>query len=202
MAEGKRKARKVTGETPALITVDAGKRSGALKHTFEGVTMLFDCLGLDVAVTELSAAREKEPGETCQTVSGELAPEAKEQQKAADHPEERGHVGDGMEEVKHETVPAVTATETVKESASDNATGSATETVTETGTQPAAVPVALTATVSVTQDDITRIIVRKIKTDRSNNEKIGAIMKTYGVAKVSDLPASKYEAFLTDLSQI
>ena len=198
MAEGKRKARKVTGETPALITVDAGKLSAALKHTFEGVTMLFDCLGLDVAVTELSAAREKEPGETCQTLSGELAPEAKEQQKAADHPEERGHVGDGMEEVKQETVPAVTATETVKESASDNATGS----VTETGTQPAAVPVAPTATVSVTQDDITRIIVRKIKTDRSNNEKIGAILKTYGVAKVSDLPASKYEAFLTDLSQI
>lgn len=198
MAEGKRKARKVTGETPALITVDAGKLSAALKHTFEGVTMLFDCLGLDVAVTELSAAREKEPGETCQTVSGELASEAKEQQKAADHPEERGHVGDGMEEVKQETVPAVTATETVKESASDNATGSATE----TGTQPVAVPVAQTATVSVTQDDITRIIVRKIKTDRSNNEKIGAILKTYGVAKVSDLPASKYDAFLTDLSQI
>lgn len=198
MAEGKRKARKVTGETPALITVDAGKLSAALKHTFEGVTMLFDCLGLDVAVTELSAAREKEPGETCQTVSGELAPEAKEQQKAANHPEEKGPVGDGVEETKQETVPAVSVTEIVKESASDNATGSATETV----TQPAAVPVTPTATASVTQDDITRIIVRKIKTDRSNNEKIGAILKTYGVAKVSDLPASKYEAFLTDLSQI
>lgn len=55
---------------------------------------------------------------------------------------------------------------------------------------------------SVTEDDITKIIVRKIKQDRSNNEKIGAILKTYGVAKVSDLPASKYEAFLTDVSQL
>ena len=55
---------------------------------------------------------------------------------------------------------------------------------------------------TVTQDDITKIIVRKIKQDRSNNEKIGAILKTYGVAKVSDLPASKFEAFLTDISQI
>ena len=55
---------------------------------------------------------------------------------------------------------------------------------------------------SVTQDDITKIIVQKIKQNRSNNEKIGAILKTYGVAKVSDLPASKYEAFLTDLSAI
>ena len=65
--------------------------------------------------------------------------------------------------------------------------------------QPAEVP-AVTST--VTQDDITKIIVRKIKQDRSNNEKIGAILKTYGVAKVSDLPAAKYEAFLTDISQI
>jgi hypothetical protein len=55
---------------------------------------------------------------------------------------------------------------------------------------------------SVTQDDITKIIVQKLKKDRSNNEKIGAILGTYGVAKVSELPAEKYEAFLTDLSQL
>lgn len=59
-----------------------------------------------------------------------------------------------------------------------------------------------TATPSVTQDDITKIIVQKLKKDRTNNEKIGAILKTYGVAKVSELPAEKYEAFLTDLSQL
>ena len=57
-------------------------------------------------------------------------------------------------------------------------------------------------TPSVTQDDITKIIVQKLKKDRSNNEKIGAILGTYGVAKVSELPAEKYEAFLTDLSQL
>ena len=55
---------------------------------------------------------------------------------------------------------------------------------------------------TVTQDDITKIIVQKLKKDRSNNEKIGAILKTYGVAKVSELPAAKYEAFLTDISQL
>ena len=58
------------------------------------------------------------------------------------------------------------------------------------------------ASPSVTQDDITKIIVQKLKKDRSNNEKIGAILKTYGVARVSELPATKYEAFLTDLSQL
>ena len=55
---------------------------------------------------------------------------------------------------------------------------------------------------SVTQDDITKIIVQKIKQKRSNNEKIGQLLKTYGAAKVSELPASKYEAFITDLSAI
>lgn len=54
----------------------------------------------------------------------------------------------------------------------------------------------------VTQDDITKIIVQKIKQKRSNNEKIGQLLKTYGAAKVSELPASKYEAFITDLSAI
>ena len=55
---------------------------------------------------------------------------------------------------------------------------------------------------SVTVDDITKIIVRKVKQDRSNNEKIGSILKTYGVARVSELPTAKYEAFLTDISQL
>jgi len=54
----------------------------------------------------------------------------------------------------------------------------------------------------ITQDDITKIIVQKLKKDRTNNEKIGAILKAYGAAKVSELPAEKYEAFLTDLSQL
>ena len=55
---------------------------------------------------------------------------------------------------------------------------------------------------TISQDDITKIIVQKIKQNRSNNEKIGAILKTYGVSKVSDLPVPKYEAFVTDLSAI
>lgn len=57
-------------------------------------------------------------------------------------------------------------------------------------------------TTSITVDDITKIIVQKIKQNRKNNEKIGAILKTYGASKVGELPESKYEAFLTDLSAI
>ena len=56
--------------------------------------------------------------------------------------------------------------------------------------------------VAITKDDITAVIVAKIKKKRDNNEKIGQLLKTYGVAQLSDLPAEKYEAFLADVSQI
>ena len=56
--------------------------------------------------------------------------------------------------------------------------------------------------VSVTPNDITRIIVRKIKQNKENNEKILMILKTYGVEKVSDLKPEKYEAFVTDLASL
>ena len=56
--------------------------------------------------------------------------------------------------------------------------------------------------VSVTPNDITRIIVRKIKQNKENNDKILMILKAYGVEKVSDLKPEKYEAFVTDLAAL
>lgn len=55
---------------------------------------------------------------------------------------------------------------------------------------------------TLTKDDITSVIVAKIKQKRSNNEKIGQLLKAYGVGALSDLPEEKYEAFLTDISQL
>ena len=56
--------------------------------------------------------------------------------------------------------------------------------------------------VSVTPNDITRIIVRKIKQNKENNDKILMILKAYGVEKVSNLKPEKYEAFVTDLAAL
>lgn len=56
--------------------------------------------------------------------------------------------------------------------------------------------------VNISKDDITSVIVAKIKQKRSNNEKIGQLLKTYGVGQLSELPAAKYEAFLADISQM
>lgn len=55
---------------------------------------------------------------------------------------------------------------------------------------------------SVTQDDISRVIVAKIKQKRDNNAKIGKLLKAYGVSLLSELPQEKYEAFLNDISRL
>ena len=54
----------------------------------------------------------------------------------------------------------------------------------------------------LTTDDLIRVVTQKIKQNRANKEKVVALLKSYGAAKVSDIPADKYEAFLTDLSQL
>ena len=170
MAEARKKPRKITGEAANLVTVDADKLREALKHTFEGVTMLFGCIGLNVPVGDPVPEQEEKPEDTHPARELEFTPveEMQEETPIVEVPTDELSVVEAPEEKKQEEPLAETP------------------------------PVVST----VTQDDITKIIVRKIKQDRSNNEKIGAILKTYGVSKVSDLPVAKYEAFLTDISQI
>lgn len=55
---------------------------------------------------------------------------------------------------------------------------------------------------SLTSDDLIKVVTGKIKQNRANKDKILALLKSYGAAKVSDIPADKYEAFLTDVSQL
>lgn len=54
----------------------------------------------------------------------------------------------------------------------------------------------------LTADDLIRVVTQKIKQNRTNREKALALIKSYGAAKVSDIPPDKYEAFLTDVSQL
>ena len=54
----------------------------------------------------------------------------------------------------------------------------------------------------LTADDLIKVVTGKIKQNRANKDKVLALLKSYGAAKVSDIPADKYEAFLTDLSQL
>ena len=54
----------------------------------------------------------------------------------------------------------------------------------------------------ISLDDLTKIIVRKLKQDRANNGKIEAILKSYGVEKVCELPQEKYESFITEIATL
>lgn len=174
MAAKKKNAETVEAAASNVIAVDARKLSQGLRMTFEGMAMVFDSIGVDAAVPTVKADDAKTEV-TAGTASAEKA--------------------GGVEETKSEELDMAQGTE-VQNAATEAETEDAAEAPSEVQSD-ASEP---TSTVSL--DDITKIIVQKIKQNRSNNEKIGSILKTYGVAKVGDLPASKYEAFLTDLSAI
>lgn len=179
----KKVEKKVT--SAQLITVDAGKLSQGLKHTFEGVAMVFDSLGMQVDIINSADFGVNVEEATVDKVD-KPEPVAESQKLSVAETQEVPVAAEKEAEAKVEPTP-------VKE---------------EVVEEPKAEPDALvenktsTATPSVSVDDITKIIVQKIKQNRKNNEKIGAILKTYGASKVGELPEDKYEAFLTDLSAI
>ena len=174
MAAKKKNAETVETTASNVIAVDTRKLSQGLKMTFEGMALVFDSIGVDVAVPTVKA----------DDVKTEVKADTASAEKAG-----------GVEETKleeHNVAPDAEVQNTATKAETEDAAEAQSE------AQPDASE--LVSTVSL--DDITKIIVQKIKQNRSNNEKIGSILKTYGVAKVGDLPASKYEAFLTDLSAI
>ena len=180
MAAKKKNAETVETIASNVIAVDARRLSQGLKMTFEGMAMVFDSLGVDVggpAVKTDDAKAAIQADKSAEDKAGGVEEPVSEEHNTAPDAE--------VQSAADDTVPS--AAETV-----DSAEATAAEAQSETS-EP-------TSTVSL--DDITKIIVQKIKQNRSNNAKIGSILKTYGVAKVGDLPASKYEAFLTDLSAI
>ena len=179
MAAKKKNAETMDAASPSVVAVDARKLSLGLKMTFEGMAMVFDSLGVDAGVP---------------TVKVEDVKVAIQADKVTD---KLSSVEEPVSE-EHNTAP-----DAEDQSAADDTVPSAakTEDATE-GTAAEAQPDVSEPTSTVSIDDITKIIVQKIKQNRKNNEKIGSILKTYGVAKIGDLPASKYEAFLTDLSAI
>ena len=181
MAAKKKNAETLDAAAPNVIAVDARKLSLGLKMTFEGMAMVFDSIGVDVGVTAVKTddARTATPADPI-----DPADPAAEKVSSVEEPVAEEH-------------------DTASQNMDTKAEPSAAESVDAADAPDAeAQPDASEPTSTVSIDDITKIIVQKIKQNRKNNEKIGSILKTYGVAKVGDLPASKYEAFLTDLSAI
>ena len=180
MAAKKKNAETLDAVEPSAIAVDAHKLSQGLKMTFEGMAMVFDSMGVDMGAPTVKADNAKvaiQADKSVEDKAGGVEETVSGERDMASVAEDQN--------VATEAEPSVAKTEDTGEDTAAEAQPDASEP---------------TSTVSL--DDITKIIVQKIKQNRSNNAKIGSILKTYGVAKVGDLPASKYEAFLTDLSAI
>ncbi len=194
-------SKKKAGEQ--LITVDAGKLSRGLKTTFEGVAMVFDSLGIDAGfdVTEkeedkvgkkpVGKTKEDKVSEPVQEMKDEVAESAAE--NAGDAVADVVADGTGKAGLDAVTEPAVEESEEATEAESENPKNSEMPKNPELPKNPAP---------AISLDDVTKIIVQKIKQDRGNNQKIGQILKTYGVAKVGELDPKKYEAFVTDLAAL
>ena len=77
------------------------------------------------------------------------------------------------------------------------------ETAAEPEKKPKAKPKkAADKSTELTVDDLIKVVTQKIKQNRSNKDKVLGLLKSYSAAKVSDVPAEQYEAFITDLSQL
>ena len=181
------------------ILIDAHKLSRGLKKTFEGISIIFDSLGINnegllmptslapsassvgTADTANTAASGNDAQTTIEVSGGKKLNEAEQSENSGT-----------LEAVEQVEQPAQ-----VKEVAqAAQAEG------TEETPEVSEVSEAEEANSSITYDDITKIIVEKIKQDTANNKKIEAIVNNYGVSMVSQLPKSKYEAFMAELASL
>ena len=176
------------------VLVDVYKLSRGLKKTFEGISILFDSLGADAeemlmpimgATATAAATATATTAEVAEVTEVTETAEATETSKASTAAIKTENL-----EKSEQSEQAVKSTEATE----------ATE-ITEATEAAEAVEAAETKS-SITLDDITKVIVKKIKQDITNNKKIEEIVHNYGVSKVSQLPESKFEAFMTELANL
>lgn len=179
-------------EVPQVVAVNVATLSQGMKMMFEGCAMIFDSLGADgsvisAAVPGASVAEESKPV-TKTAVAPTKAEPVKEEENAETQQEAEPEADAQKAEVQKAEVqkPESQKAEAQKPESQKAAP-------TETSKDPVS---------TVTVNDIIRIASAKITANRKNSEKIGALVRSYGVSKMSELPEDKFEAFLTDISQL
>ena len=179
-------------EVKKEITVSWSKMTDGIGLVFAGVMSMLEALDAGAARDIMTASKMENNSETRENDAAEdVAAGAVDDHAGADDDAATDPAGDAVKAVNAAAKPEKKQTAPKDEPTPKDVAAPKDEPNPKDEPAPA-----------VTQDDITKIIVQKLKKDRTNNEKIGAILKTYGVTKVSELPAAKYEAFLTDLSQL
>ena len=190
------------------ILIDAHKLSRGLKKTFEGISIIFDSLGInneDLIMFKSSTMSASSASSTsariADTETADAATSAVNTQTTvevsagkklneAEQSENSGTSG---------TADAAGIVETLDQPA-QVAHAQATQVAQAEGTKEASEAEEVNS--SITYDDLTKIIVEKIKQDPANNKKIEAVVNSYGVSMVSHIPKSKYEAFMAELASL
>ena len=168
------------GNAAPLLAVSPEKIVKGLTTVFQGFSLLFD--GMAEQMDLVSGMAEQMPGASA------LADKSVDKEVSAGNAAPVGNAPSGKTNAGH------------TENSGPAASGEAQDV--EEGTPPWEEQDSKDAVPSVTQDDISRVIVAKIKQKRDNNAKIGKLLKAYGVSLLSELPQEKYEAFLNDISQL
>ena len=55
---------------------------------------------------------------------------------------------------------------------------------------------------TLTADDISKVVIQKIKQDRAKGPAIGALLKNYGADHIGKLATEHYESFMTEVAQL
>lgn len=176
------KSGKSDQETSGII-VDIQKLSTGLKTTFEGISAIFDSLGMRFDIQQL----------TENLTSNNAMPNAQVSEKQSTHT-------DSLSESKRITGASETSSENIASSVSSEICE-----MTDTSEQAKRteyIPSSEPAKSSITIDDITKIVVKKVKQNREDEEKIRQIVHSYGVSAISQLPESKYEALLAEIASL
>lgn len=166
------------------VTVNPEKIVRGLTTVFQGFSVMFDGMAEQMQLMQDMTDQLSFPG----------AAPAEDTRK---DDEVETSEAESTEDMSLQTVDTSEATDTVQE----EDTPPWEEPKQQDSTQPDASSKGKPAA-SITQADLTKVIVSKIKLKRDNNAKIGKLLGAYGVSLLSDLPEDKYEAFLNDLSQL
>lgn len=154
------------------IFVEPETFNAGLKETFRGIANIFDALGVERASDALS-----------QKMSEKID---REKPASTEETEKSAPVSIPKEAVKPNPVDTPDDTEKPANAPAPKEA------------KPGSVP----SKKKVTIEDITKVIVTKIRMDRRNNQKIEGLLQKYGVARVSKLSENQMSDFLADVSAI
>ena len=196
-------AKKKEGTAAApIVPVDIGKLSHGLTTTFMGVSEIFDSIGAQekpgFGIVENASADEGMGSDEAEDAAG--ASNTSDALDTSDEPESSDEPGEPESTDVHAAEAASVEAEAAAEQTDTN--GDAPADAGEAGDEKPDEKKPANAN-AFTLDDLMKVAATKIKKDNKKySEKIGALVKTYGVTSLKELPEEKFEAFMTDLSQL